>query len=160
MTLYERPAVAYLLDPLEEGQTFDEWPLHVTLIPPANRDVSDIHNSVKESVRDYERIPITIGQKDFFGDDNSIEAFHIQPERELRELHQAILSKIGGSVAVHDATAEWLGTNYSAHVTIKPGQKRPVTGEEFTFDRLTILGKESGMRIVRHVVRFGNEATS
>lgn len=151
----ERPVVAYMFDRLAEGDTFEAWPTHLTLIPPASRNAADVQHAVEEATKGARAVPITIGAPDTFGSsDAPVSVFHVEPARELRDLHRSILAKLGGSRAVHDAVQEWLDTEYAPHVTPKPGQKVLTTGEEYCLDNLAIIGKEGGQRIVRRIVEL------
>ncbi len=151
----ERPVVAYMFADMNEGEVFDAWPVHMTLIPSARCDVGVVQDAVGQVMRNMTPIPMTIGQPDLFSPNRDVPVFHVEPADELRQIHQTLLRRLGGPSMIHNANDEWLDDDYVPHVTPKPGQQSIQPGEEHLLDRLMVIGKEGGRRIVRGIVRLG-----
>ena len=149
----EEPVVAFFPDRLGKGKAFSKWPLHLTIVPPAHVEVEKVYGAVHSSIGDTIG-QIEIGESDMFGESGDTLVYHVHPELELRRLHRDILARLGGATVLRSMESEWVGDNYSPHITPKPDQGIVMTGEVYVFDNLTIVGRDqaSGLRVIRSVI--------
>ena len=155
MRFNEEPVVVFFPNKLNEGNSFSEWPLHLTIVPPALIDVEEVYNATRSSF-DNTIDQREVGESDMFGEENNILVYHVHPEEKLREMHKKILARIGGAEVIRSGQTEWLDDNYSPHITAKPEQRSIATSDKYLFSNLTVVGKDqkSGLRIVRNVINI------
>lgn len=156
MVSAERTVVAFFPDKIAVGEQFKNWPLHLTLIPPTTLEPESISSDLTPHAGTWEPIPASVGKIKLFGtEDDLVEGHLIEPEDSIRRLHISILETLGGLSVIHNGVEEWLGDQYTPHITCKSWQRDIAIDETFIIDRVAIVGKDAGVRTVRHILRLG-----
>lgn len=154
---------------LESKKIVERWPLHMTVIPPfetpSKVDINEILNCISESSHslgaiklDYGHIrsgaiPIEIGYRNIFGENNDIPVIEIlDPSNKLHELHSSLLvclGKIGCQFL--NFNPEWNGINYSPHATTKSGK---TLDKPFFCTTLTLCKKNENTKSIIDTVNL------
>lgn len=134
--------ISHVIDAaLPRGLRVEQWPLHMTVIPPFRMPNQTHEASVLERIRQSGRqlgviklgfgairsgaIPIEIGNRAMFGEKNDLPVVEIlDPSGKLAELHLALLEDLGRIGCEYiNLNPEWVGANYSPHATMKSGRE-------------------------------------
>ncbi len=141
--------LAFFLDIVEEGSTFEELPTHLTLFPPLFAEYNDSYGEeLKKLLNPLAPFWIAVGGQDNFGPNHDILVHRIEESSELRELHE----KIGGVVSriAHDST---FMRPYNPHITLKGDSFGVHEGLKIWIGGLSIIERKLGepWRIVRKI---------
>lgn len=154
----EKPAVAFLLRQVSVGQEFSSWPSHITIIPPTELPVGQVTDEVHTICARQSPFALCVGEGDHFGVDRSQYGFHLEYSPELQQLHGKLLKALGGSAIIAGGRDEWLGENYSPHITLKSDDTTIKSGLELAIDRLYVVTRQPSSRRVHHIVKLGGVA--
>ena len=148
---------AILLHPLTTGARFQDWPLHITLVPwfrPANgtAELTVLLEAALGGIRPFE---ITVGKDAFFGYHGRKLVSLIQMDDSLALIERTIRRIIkdrGGWIA--DEKTRRKRTFYP-HVTVQ-GMQRVHQEDHIFIDRFTMIEQEgSGKNVVGEVMLRG-----
>src|SRR5579863_241943 len=106
-----------MLESCELGQEFEEWPLHVTILPwfPAT-DEAKLDEILGSFARRLKPFFIEVGGVENFGAKKEVAVNIVKPNRTLIALHKRVRKTLDeANMAVHQR--DFVGSNYRAHIT-------------------------------------------
>jgi hypothetical protein len=114
--------LVHLLDVPSAGAMFNQWPLHLTIMPWIEiPDMVTAVEAITESLKGIKSIPVALGDEAHFGPHQDLEVTLAQQNPELLALHKKLL----GVIALHDWTlrGNYTGDQYKPHISHKAGKK-------------------------------------
>lgn len=113
-----RPNVEYvtcaLIDEHNTGDTFTDWPLHITLVPWfLLNDITKFKNDLTDILQDDHQIQVAVDEERVWGP-NTVNI--IAYDRSLHDIHERMISlaETAGRVLVNK---QYTGENYTPHIT-------------------------------------------
>ncbi len=143
------------LEPLERGDQFEQWPLHVTIVPwfalPKEREQAFL-NALVNRVYGKSSFVTTGGDEALFGPDKDVRVRKLRRIGALAALHNIALG------AVHDfdgvVDGGYVGRDYVPHVTYQ-GERGIEEGQELELSAMQLVrGDVDGSRTVERVFYF------
>lgn len=128
------------IDHINQDAVYATLPLHCTLMPRFETSMSagDIRAVLEDAVNRIGFIPMTPGPLERFGLYRDVWAHRIRPEEKIRNLHKEMLSILQEIGANFPESAQWLGDNFTPHVSLVAG--RGLTrGRTYVFRSATIF---------------------
>jgi 2'-5' RNA ligase len=126
------------VEPMQQGDVFSEWPLHITVAPwfsgVNERKITQIVESTAER-----NLPlaVTFGEVALFGAKIDIPVQRINDESgKISGLHTKLINPLHRQGAIFD-DYRYLGYKYQPHVTLREGHDLPV--EPFCIDSLAVV---------------------
>ena len=143
------------LEPLKVGDSFEQWPLHVTAMPwfslPEGR-LAPFDNSLRNKMHNYKPMQLTGKKEALFGPEADVRVRTLGDLGSFALMHEALrtlVSDHGG-----ETTAPYVGDAFVPHVTFQ-GEKGIDEGKVITLGGLQLIsGDVTGPREVRKQYRF------
>lgn len=131
-----------LLSDYQPGDTFAQWPLHVTLVPWFDpRDLSEFVAHLQNVAAKYGSIESTVGEKRIWGP-NTVNVITRVPQ--LQRLHLELLSLVRahGTLLINE---QYTGSNYTPHITHQKGVSAK-EGSSVVLDTIYLVEKQVHVR--------------
>jgi hypothetical protein len=119
MAQQERFTLIASLDSLKIGDTFTEWPLHLTILPQfhaheLNQDAFNV--TVQKQVDVYHHLQIEGRDFAYFGPNNDIPVRKVHSDG-LISLHNDLLDSVLPYVTDAEWASDYIGKDYSPHIS-------------------------------------------
>lgn len=131
-----------LLGNYQPGDTFAQWPLHVTLVPWFDpRDLSEFVAQLQNVAAKYGSIESTVGEQRIWGP-NTVNVITRVPQ--LQRLHLELLSLVRahGTLLINE---QYTGSNYTPHITHQKGVSAK-KGSGVVLDTIYLVEKQVHVR--------------
>lgn len=133
--------LAYLTEPGDVDEGSEGSHQHLTFVhpfPAKYRQVAlETMPLIENSFREF---PVMVAEKTLFGPNNDISVYLIQPAGILRAIHSALLTELENrGVVLKDK--DYIGKNYTPHITIKSGQPLLEAGQRLLIDNIALIHK-------------------
>lgn len=126
--------LAAIVDEYKVGDRFNNWPLHITVLPPFKAEnVNQTIEFFQPVINSTNYIFTQLGDYAIFGKDLVVRK--VVPNPELNSLHNKLLD-----VAIQsgiDVTGRYIGKHYTPHITRKSG--RDYDGNELTISKVAVV---------------------
>lgn len=130
--------VAFLLEPMQPGETFVGWPLHITLIPSWIRlnNEEKLVQGLRKVAKNFQPFTAVGTIKTWFGRHKKLPVTLVEATT-LYDLHGALLAFLKQQNYVFQNT-KYMGRDYTPHVTKKKNSElKP--GEQLLIDRFEVF---------------------
>ena len=143
------------LDDIKVGDQFEQWPLHVTVMPwfslPEGR-LAPFDNRLRNMMHNYKPMTMTGKQEAMFGPESDVRVRVVGDLGAFAVMHEAM------RVLVNDNDGEvlspYVGDAFVPHITFQ-GEQGIDEGQVFTLSGLQLIaGDATGPREVRKQYRF------
>ncbi len=120
----EKFGIISSLEPLKKGDTFEEWPLHVTIMTwfsLPERQFGAYDNMLKNMMHEYAPMTVVGQDKEQFGPEENVPVRILGRVGVLSKLHSQILpiiDRVGGEIIQQNQG--YVGDAYRPHVTDQP----------------------------------------
>jgi len=149
----ERLMVAHLVNPIDEGDQFENWPLHITILPWFHRVEPIAKAEIGLAAEHMRACRISLGQKALgsvlmFGNEYDIPVRPIRDSTSLGVMHGMLLSMFHENLEDID----FIGGAYNPHLTIRdnddPGENSMLNVDSISIirygkPRKTVIGNYS-----------------
>lgn len=109
-----------MLEPIEVGTQFTQWPLHMTIVPWFKApDLTAVEEKLKPIAAEHRPFDVEVGERAYFGPRGKLPVMRIENIPELQSLHEDILRAVTES-GWH-MEGRYTGQHYTPHVTQKGG---------------------------------------
>ncbi len=125
--------IVYMLKPQEEGEKFDSWPLHLTLLPWFEATDEDEAVEMLGDYSSWAPIEASFGGRDHFGQ-RGLQVRLVENTSKLQMLHDSLLKSVekrGWSIR-----GRYTGASFRPHITERSEE---VIGERVRIDRLYLV---------------------
>jgi len=130
--------VVVMLEPMPLDQEFEEWPLHITLVPwfPA-KDKSKLDDLLAKIAGEHPKLKVTAGKKDIWGKRNQFEVNLINDPGGLHRLHWDVYHTLErNGFPIHQK--EHLGDKYRPHFIYHPDNSVK-KGDELSISKFALI---------------------
>ncbi len=112
--------VAYMVDPVNIGDRFTMWPLHLTLLPWFDAsDAQTVNQKLVQKLETTKTFEARVGERAWFGN-QKLPVMLIHPTSELQALHESLLEVVQENR--WDLEGRYTGQAFRPHVTQKAGR--------------------------------------
>lgn len=143
------------IDPIKKGDTFTDWPLHVTVLPRVSvvlDSLIEFNAVVQKQVDVYDNLTIVGHERALYGLANDMLVREVKSEG-LELLHYDLID----ALAEHNIpTQPYVSNNYSPHVT-NIGDRGLSFGESFQLDILHLIMRTNRLKSGKTVKRVLHE---
>lgn len=143
--------------PYEIGVEFEEWPLHITIVPwfPCD-DENKLDTLLLEIASRHKAFEVSPGEVTYFGEKKELPINLINDSDNLYKLHRDVFYSLEqNGFPVHQKN--YLGPNYKPHVTSQ-GYKSVRAGEKIIVNRFSLVAqvrqKQTGTMIKKVVKEY------
>lgn len=136
----DKHLIATLLEPLEQGATFTDWPLHLTIVPWFGVDIEkerELDNLLDNIALRQKSTMVRVGATAMFGVGEDIPVNVIEPDDSLSELHLDVYESIRAA-GFEIIGQNYFGKNYNPHVSEQNG-KKVIAGEVLEIRKFTLI---------------------
>lgn len=149
--------IAHLRELNQPGDTFEKWPLHVTILPWFNLQVDEACKIAKETTEELRACRVVLGARvlgpiALYGAAEDIPVRPILNSTTLGVIHGAFLSPLHKKL--HDKT--FVGGGYNPHMTIRENED-PGEGYSFMLDEVSLVSHEGDHKLVVNTFDLKNE---
>ena len=153
----ERLMVAHLVDPIEEGYNFTDWPLHITVLPWFKRSESITKSEIELSAEHMRACRVALGKKalgciEMFGDECDTPVRTISNSTSLGVMHGMLLTMFRKNLE----STDYIGGAYNPHLTIRENND-PGELAEIDIDRISLIKYENSVKTVLRNYDLKNE---
>lgn len=146
--------VFHNLETVPYSSALATWPLHLTVVPPAEFLEANPERAILELIRDIaeDHVPFLVcpGERDMFGANQDRPGTKVLDHTgNLHALHDRLIWDLG-SVGCHKMDGRWAHKNYSPHVADQ--YERRIRPQPFLVDSLTLARKKNGVKEVIETV--------
>lgn len=131
--------LAFILEPMEKGEQFVGWPLHITLVPTwfrAHRPEARILLDLQTALEPFKPFTVRGISREQFGWRGQVQVTALASS-ELHDLHRALLVMLGNS-SYKLVKTNHMGDSYQPHIT-KKGNAEFKPGHELLVDRVYLV---------------------
>lgn len=154
----EKFAIISSLEPLQRGDTFESWPLHVTVMTwfslPTHQERA-FDNALRNRMHDIKPFEVTGAKQELFGPDSDVPVRLLGRVGMLGSLHNQILpviERMSGEIIPENS--DFVGDGYRPHITDQP-HGRFGEGETVLLDSMQLIsGDTDGPRKVLETYNF------
>jgi len=136
-----RVVVVVPLSPLRDGDRFrvEDWPLHVTVVPPFSTEASDdeIAGVIEGVTAEHPPFTARAGDERLFGRDNTIPVNLVDEHPDLTRLHRALVAALR-PLATDPTERAFTAPVFVPHVTVK-GDRRAIAGEQLDLRQVALV---------------------
>lgn len=137
-----RLMIAHFVDPMLEGRQFDEWPLHITILPWFYESEVDSIRNIEIAAESMRSCRIALGAKaikllgrvEMFGDGLDVPVRRINDSTSLGVIHGMLLGQFHEKL--EDKT--YIGGNYNPHLTIRENND-PGEASEILVNKISLV---------------------
>lgn len=155
MAVRNEHLVVVLLESMPLGVEFEDWPLHITLVPwfPC-RDESRLDKVLQGVAANNHKLQVTVGKRVMFGPRKDIPVNLLTNDGDLYRLHWDVFRTLEtNGFPIHQKTH--LGQNYRAHITHQ-GKRHKNEGDVLPINSFVLVRqirlKKTG-RMIKAVVK-------
>lgn len=148
--------VCALIEPRQAGDTFERWPLHVTIVPWFMLTVSldDFVRLLQSQLRDIAPFGAKVRYAHRFG----YRKANVLLRNQWQPLHDIVLGSVQ-QAAKNRVPFRFVGRLYRPHVTHQASEHLN-EGDIFWCDKVYVIEQKGGHKQVAAVIRLGNEDTT
>lgn len=130
--------LAFMLEPLEKGDQFIGWPLHITLVPwfRSNFGSEHVARDIEATILGTDRLTVRGITRSMLGRQRNVPVTDVVSS-DLHDLHRKLLTVFDND-AYTLSDSKYTGANYRPHVT-KKGNKELKPGHEIEIDSLYLV---------------------
>lgn len=136
-----RLVIVLPLSPLQVGDRFpvQEWPLHVTVLPPFTTDATgtEIGDAIRSVASEHSAVRMVAAGDELFGRRHDIPVTVVAENELLTTLHHELRAAVRPFAAQPDEPA-FTGAGFRPHVTVKL-PARVHEGDTFTLAQLAVV---------------------
>lgn len=136
-----RLVVVLPLSPLTAGEGFavQDWPLHVTVVPPflTDADPADVAATIARTVAGHPAIRAVAGPDALFGRRHDVPVTLVADDPRLTRLHRVLVEALLPFAASPEEPA-FTGAGFRPHITAK-SQGRVREGDELTLTQVALV---------------------
>ncbi len=147
--------VVVMLEPMPLGVEFEDWPLHITLVPWfPGKDEIRLDEILAGVANKNQKFEVTVGEQVMFGPRKDIPVNLLVRDGDLYRLHWDVFQSLEkNGFFIHQKTH--LGQNYRAHITHQK-ERHKKKGEKLAINSFALVGqirlKKTG-RMIKAVVK-------
>lgn len=131
------------LEPITSGDTFNEWPLHVTVLPKMDIKLHDrnaFFNAIQTQANVYHHIRLVGEEAALYGPEHNIPVRLVHSDA-LITLHHDLLETLAPELRHAKVDPTYIGDNYSPYVTYV-GERGIGKGEVIAISALQLIAKK------------------
>lgn len=130
--------IAFMLEPMDKGDTFIRWPLHITLVPwfRTPNETAQIVYDISDAATKFKPISSRGIQRARFGWRRKVQVTALASS-ELHDLHRQLLSMLENK-GYNLVDKKHTGVSYQPHIT-KKGNAEFKPGHELIVDRIYLI---------------------
>lgn len=130
--------LAFMLEPLDKGDQFIGWPLHITLVPWFRTDYGSEHvtRDIEKAASGIDQFTVTGIMRSMLGGQRNVPVTDVASS-DLHDLHRALLTVFEND-AYSLSDSKYTGVNYRPHVT-KKGNAEFKPGHVILFDSVYLV---------------------
>lgn len=129
------------VEPFEEGERFNKWPPHVTLVPWfSGASEERLQKGLKELTARTRPIAARIGEVAWFGSNKNVPVRIIEPNNHLQQLHLGALSRVHIARGNIEDISH-ISYRFRPHVTEYRGLE---LAEGYIFDQVALIDNAGG----------------
>jgi 2'-5' RNA ligase len=148
--------VCAFVQPLQAGDTFKQWPLHVTVVPWFRSDLSsdDLAGRLEGQLQDSEPFEVVMDGEVHFGR-NKLVNLVVQPTpfTKIEEQVRGVIKSHGAWIVDESTKAK---RAFRPHVTAQKDE-RLQQADTFVCGQLYVVEQKGGIKQIVEVVELGNE---
>lgn len=158
----DRLIITHNLDAAEAGDTFVDWPLHVTLIPWFRSETNSALNVYESIFDELQSCQLALGKKmlggvEFYGEaeDVMVRPITLDSRKILDMVHISLLRP------VRHIMSDWryIGGNYNPHMTIRENDD-PGEGFNFLMGHVNLVRHDGDKKTVARTFDLGELITT
>ena len=142
--------LAWLAEPVADGERRARAPLHLTLVPPFAGDDDAVLDAVGAAVAGRPPVAVAAAGAARFGPRRDVPVVLVSPHDGLRVLHEALMDALGGA-GVDLAHARHIRDGFTPHVSLRrrdPGPPPFAAGDALVVDHVALLRRGDGTVVV------------
>ena len=158
-----RLMIAHFVDPNFEGRQFDEWPMHITVLPWFNYDKLSAITEIEAAVDNMRACRIALGETalkslgavELFGNDLDVPVRRIGDSTSLGVIHGMLLNQFHRNLE----DKSYIGGNYNPHLTIRNNQD-PGESSILTIDQLSLVEYGKPLKTIVRNYNLNDQTTT
>ena len=142
--------LAWLAEPVPDGERRPQAPLHMTLVPPFAGEEAAVHDAVAAAVAGRAPVPVAVTGTARFGPRRDVPVLLVAPHDGLRALHEALMDALAER-GVDLAHAGHVRDGYTPHLSVRgraPGPPPYAAGDALLVDHVALLRRGDGTVVV------------
>jgi 2'-5' RNA ligase len=142
--------LAWLAEPVADGERLPRAPLHLTLVPPFAGEEAAVLDAAVAAAAGRAPVPVEVTGSARFGPRRDVPVLLVAPHAGLRALHDALMDALaeGGIDLSH---AGHVRDDYTPHVSMRRRTPAPpafAAGDRLTVDHVALLRRGDGTVVV------------
>ena len=142
--------LAWLAEPVADGERRPRAPLHLTLVPPFAGEEAAVLDAVAAAAAGRAPVPVTVTGTARFGPRRDVPVVLVAPHEGLRDLHEVLMDVLAHA-GVDLAHAGNVRDGFTPHVSVRrrdPGAPPFTAGDRLLVDHVALLRRGDGTVVV------------
>lgn len=142
--------LAWLAEPVADGERRPRAPLHLTLVPPFAGDEDAVLAAVRAAAAGRAPVGVEAAGTARFGPRRDVPVVLVAPHEGLRDLHEALLAA-AAAAGVDLAHARHVRDGFTPHVSVRRRDAGPpaiAPGDPLVIDHVALLRRGDGTVVV------------
>ena len=142
--------LAWLAEPVPDGERRPRAPLHMTLVPPFAGEGAAARDAVAATVAGWAPVPVDVTGTARFGPRRDVPVLLVAPHDGLRALHEALMDALAER-GVDLAHAGHVRDGYTPHLSVRgraPGPPPYAAGDRLIVDHVALIRRGDGTVVV------------
>ncbi|MBX4197132.1 2'-5' RNA ligase family protein [Candidatus Saccharibacteria bacterium] len=151
--------VVLMLEPMPDGEEFEVWPMHITIVPWFPCDDEDrLNETLAKVTQKHRAFEVKAGKIEEWGGRERFKVLKIEDDGALYRLHRDIFKNLEkNGFPIHQK--EYMGEKYAPHVTLRNSladKTRYKPGQSIKINKFTLVQQvrlRGSGRMIKSLVR-------